>query len=316
MNILITGGAGFIGSSLAKSLLQDGHKVVLIDNFSTGKKINLNEINNINCELHNLDLADSENIQLIDNILKNIDVCYHFAASIGVKLIAENPSYALKNSTKINDNLIPIFEKYGTRVIYSSTSEVYGETKTSFGSKEDDKLEILPIQNSRGTYAASKIFTECLILNSNFKSVVVRFFNIVGPSQVQDYGHVLPKFINSALNNKDLIVYNDGTQVRSFCDIRDCIEMLKLLLDEKHNSEIYNIGSDENIYNVSTLASEVIRLTNSKSRIINIPFEEALGSQFEEIYIRFPNTKKIKQFYKCRYSLEDIINNIIQNIKS
>lgn len=314
MKILITGGCGFIGSSLAKSLLYDGHKVVLIDNFSTGRKENIESINNLNCLLHNVDLSNNQNSDKIEEIIKDIDVCFHFAASIGVSLIANDPKGTFKNSTKINDVLFPLFEKYNTKVIYSSTSEVYGETKTSFGSTERDKLEILPVQGNRGSYACSKLFSEFLLRSYNFPSIIVRFFNIVGPSQVQDYGHVLPKFISAAKSNKDLIVHNDGTQVRSFCDIRDCVEMLKLLLDDKHNNEIYNIGSSQNICNIAALAQIVIDTTKSKSNIINIPFEEALGSQFEEISIRFPNTNKISQYYECKYSLTDIIENILQSM--
>lgn len=312
LKILITGGGGFIGSSLAKSLLQDGHKVVLIDNFFTGRKSNLDDINSKDCELYCLDLSDQENNDKVDSLLRDVDVVYHLAASIGVKLVQEKPKETLRNSTKINDNLFPLFEKHKTKVIYSSTSEVYGETKSQTGSKEDDKLEIYPVQKPRGSYACSKLFSEFLLRSYNFPTTIVRFFNIVGPSQVKDYGHVLPKFIESALSNKDLEVYDEGTQVRSFCDIRDCIEMLKLLLNDEHNNEIYNIGSDENVCNVATLAQTVIDVSKSKSRIINISFEEALGKQFEEIYIRFPNTQKISQFYKCKYSLNDIIENIIE----
>jgi UDP-glucose 4-epimerase len=314
-NILITGGCGFIGSSLAKSLLADGHKVILIDNFSTGRAKNIEDINDMNATLHNWDLSDPWYSDKLDKLLKDVDVCYHLAASIGVKLVQEDPKGTFLNSTKINDVLFPLFEKHNTKVIYSSTSEVYGETKKATGSEETDKLEIYPVQKPRGSYACSKLFSEFLIRSYNFPSVIVRFFNIVGPSQVQDYGHVLPKFINSAKNNRDVTVFHDGTQVRSYCDIRDCVEMLKLLLDDKHNSEIYNIGNSENVCNVATLAQTVIDLTKSKSRIINIPFEEALGSQFEEIYIRFPNTQKISKYYKCKYNLEEIILNILNETK-
>ena len=282
-NILITGGCGFIGSSLAKELLNDGHKVVLIDNLFTGRKENIDDINDMNCTLHLMDLSNPENIQKIDEILNDIDICYHLAASIGVKLVQEKPKETFINSTKINDNLFPLFDKHKTKVIYSSTSEVYGETKNQSGSKEDDKLEIYPVQKPRGSYACSKLFSEFLIRSYNFPTVIVRFFNIVGPSQVPDYGHVLPKFIQDAKNNKDLEVYHDGTQVRSFCDIRDCVQMLKILLNEEHNGEIYNIGSENNVCNIATLAQTVISISNSKSRIINIPFEEALGKQFEEM---------------------------------
>lgn len=309
---MITGGAGFIGSSLAESLIQDGHNVILIDNLFTGRYENIEKIKN-NCEFYNIDLADKNNVEQLDKLLTGVDVVYHLAASIGVKLVQEKPKETFRNSTKINDILFELFEKHQVKVIYSSTSEVYGETKNSTGSSEEDHLEIHPVQRPRGSYACSKLFSEFQLKSYSFDHVIVRFFNIVGPSQVQDYGHVLPKFINSALNNEDLKVYHDGTQVRSFCDIRDCVQMLKLLLDNVHNSEIYNIGSDENVCNIATLADYVIKLTNSKSRIVNIELAEALGPQFEEIFIRFPNTNKIKQYYTCQYNIEDIIKNILEH---
>lgn len=314
MKILITGGCGFIGSSLAKSLLCDGHKVILIDNCSTGRKENIEDIKDLNCSLHIMDLSDSNNLDKLNEIIKDIDICYHLAASIGVKLINSDPNGSFINSSRINNNLFPLFEKYKTKVIYSSTSEVYGETKSSIGSKEDDKFEILPLQDSRSSYAASKIYSEFLLKSYNFPSIIVRFFNIVGPSQVQDFGHVIPKFINSALKNESLIIYNDGTQVRSFCDIRDCVQMLKLLIDNKHNGEIYNIGSDKNVCNVSTLAQTIINVSNSKSYIETKEFSEVYGNKFGEIQNRFPNTQKISQYYKCKYSLTDIIENILQSM--
>jgi UDP-glucose 4-epimerase len=310
LRILITGGAGFVGSSLAKKLIHEGHEVFIIDNFSTGRD---NNINGINKEyVFDLDLTDSKCIPAVDQILAYVDVCYHFAASIGVKLVQEKPKETFLNSTKINDNLFPLFEKYKTKVIFSSTSEVYGETKNAEGSKETDHLEIHPVQKPRGSYACSKLFSEFMLRAHSFPSVIVRFFNIVGPTQVPDYGHVLPRFIECAVNNMTVPVYGSGQQIRSFCDIRDAVEMLVLLMDDEHNGEIYNIGNDNNVCDVSALAQQVIKTVGSNSFIEHISFKDALGENFEEIYTRYPNTDKINKYYTCKYNLNDIIKNIYE----
>lgn len=309
MKVLITGGAGFIGSSLAKSLYEDGHEIFIVDNFITSKSSNLLDIiNDITFFEHDL----TESSEHMERLISYVDVVYHFAASIGVKLVQEKPRETLHNSMNINSNLFPLFEKYNKKVIFSSTSEVYGETKSKSGSRETDHLEIHPPQKPRGSYACSKLMSEFLIKSYSFPSVIVRFFNIVGPQQVADYGHVLPMFIKCINTNEYLPVYGDGQQVRSFCDIRDAVEMLKLLMDNEHDGEIYNIGNDFNRCTMNELADTCIRLLGKNNLVRHIPFDKALGKQFEEIYIRFPNTDKIKQYYQCKYSLEDIIKYVSQ----
>ena len=310
MRVLITGGAGFVGSALAESLITDGHQVYIIDNFSTGRPENLKHINP--SHIFDVDLTDAMCTPTIEFLIQNVDVCYHFAASIGVKLVQEKPKETFLNSTKINDLLFPLFEKYNTKVIFSSTSEVYGETKNPDGSKETDHLEIHPVQKPRGSYACAKLFSEFAIRSYNFPSVIVRFFNIVGPTQVPDYGHVLPRFIECAAAGVTIPVYGNGEQVRSYCDIRDAVEMLKILINDEHNGEIYNIGNDKNVCTVNQLASEVIAETESMSMIEMVSFKDALGEQFEDIYVRHPNTDKIKKYYECKYTLQDIIKNIYE----
>jgi UDP-glucose 4-epimerase len=308
MRVLITGGAGFIGSSLAKSLLKDGHKVSIMDNFSTGNKSNLDDII---CDVGviDIDLSDNRHIDVMDSWVGQADVVYHFAASIGVKLITENPTSTLHNSLNINNNLFPLFEKYQPKVIFASTSEVYGETKSVGGSREDDKLEIFPPRKPRGSYACSKLMSEFLISSYTFPNVIVRFFNIVGPTQMADYGHVLPRFIKQLEEGEHLSVYGDGQQVRSFCDIRDAVEMLLILVGDEHDGEIYNIGNDLNRCTMNELADTCIRASGTRALVRHTPIRD-VGVSFEEIYTRFPNTDKIKQYYICKYNLGDIIENI------
>lgn len=308
MRILITGGAGFVGSSLCKSFLEDGHSVTLVDNFFTGREHNVEDLD---VDLYDLDLSLKSCIPTMDSLIGDADIVYHFAASIGVKLVQEKPKETFRNSTQINDNLFPLFEKHCRKVIFSSTSEVYGETISPTGSSEEDHLEIHPVHKPRGSYACSKLFAEFMLRSYNFPNIIVRFFNIVGPQQVEDYGHVLPKFIKRAVQNEPIPIYGNGEQIRSYCDIRDAVEMLKLLTN-KPNGGIYNIGNDKTVYNLIELAQIVKEVVHSKSEIEYIPLKKALGEQFEEIYTRYPNTNKIKQYYECKYDIKEIVRNIYE----
>lgn len=302
MNIMITGGAGFIGSSLARELKNE-HDIIIVDNFSTGSEDNIKNLIQKGIKVHDLDLASTNSIKYMDRYLKNIDVVYHFAASIGVDLVLNNSSETLLNSFNINNNMFPLFEKHSVKVIFSSTSEVYGETSID-GAKETDNLSIM--STPRGSYASAKLTSEFLLRSYNFPYVITRFFNIVGPSQVGHYGHVLPKFISAAINNESLKIYNGGKSIRSFCDIRDAVQMLKILLDDKHNGEIYNIGSDFNTVSIKNLAFMVISILNSESEFENIEKDN------EDIHYRVPNTDKINKYYNAQYALEDIIRNIYE----
>lgn len=309
MKILITGGAGFIGSNLTKRLLKDGHNVSLVDNFITGRQENLSEINNMNCTLHTLDLSSPECIPKMDEILEDIDVVYHLAASVGVNLINTNPNCVIDNSLSINNNLFPLFEKHNVKVIYASSSEVYGETELITGSLEDDKLEINSPYVKRGAYACEKLMSEFILRNYSFPSVIVRFFNVVGEGQLPDYGHVLPTFIQKIQNGEEITIFDNGGQIRSFCDIRDAVEMLTILLDKEHDNEIYNIGNDntENIVNINTLYKLCFDVCDKTTNIKN----EEITPERGEIHFRLPNMSKMKKFYTPKYSLEDTIRSII-----
>lgn len=311
MNILITGGMGFIGFNLLTQLRKN-HTITIIDNLSTSNKKLIDNLPN-DVIYYNLDLSDKDNEKFIENIVSQNDVCYHLAGSVGVKYVTENPSSTLHNSFNINNIMFPIFEKYQTKVIYASTSEVYGETDTFTGSKETDTLKIGCPETSRWGYACQKLMSEFLLKSYTFPNVIVRFFNVTGKGQLSDYGMVMPNFVERAKNNTTLYLYGSEEKlpIRSFCDIRDAVAMLELLLDfEEHNNKIYNIGNDNNVIKIKDLAEMVVEELKSKSTIEFTNYEIAFNSNFGEIYNRIPNIDRIKKYYTPKYTVRDIIRSL------
>ena len=296
MKILITGGAGFIGYNLYNHL-KDKHDVTLVDNFSTS----ISKPNVINLDL-------SKKSKLLNELVQDCDVIYHLAGSVGVKKIDSEYHKSLVNSLNINNVLFPLCQKYNKKVIFASTSEVYGECKNA---KESDTLKISSPEFGRGSYACAKLMSEFILKSFTFPSVICRFFNIVGKGQLPDYGMVLPNFIKKAKAGEDLIVHDNGEQVRSFCDISDAIIMLEMLLDDVHNGEIYNIGNSNNEMTMDRLATAVILLTSSDSKIMYKPSSEIFSKQFFEIKNRTVCTEKFDKFYTARISTHDIIKSMI-----
>ena len=304
MKILVTGGAGFIGSNLVPELEKE-HEVHVIDNLSTGNRNNLHP----KTYFYDMDLSNLSEINqdILEKLLRKCDVVYHLAASIGVKLIDEDPDKALQNSFNIDNTLFPLFQKYNNKVIFASTSEVYGLNQ---GCKEDDILKILPIDDKRGGYACAKLMSEFLLRSYSFPSTIVRFFNVVGNGQVGTYGHVLPRFIQQAKLDEPLTIYGQGLQTRSFCDVRDAVEMLKLLIDSEHDGEVYNIGNSDNVCCVRFLATEVVRIIESDSEIEHYDFNSVYKNIKSDIEHREPNTSKMDKYYKAQYSIQDIIESL------
>jgi UDP-glucose 4-epimerase len=299
MKILITGGAGFIGWNLYNKL-KNNHIVTLIDNFSTS------EISSEKRNVINLDISTYS--QKLEELISDVDLVFHLAGSVGVKKIDSEYHSALMNSININNVVFPLCEKYQTKVIYASTSEVYGECENA---KETDNLTIASPEFGRGSYSCAKLMSEFIIKSYTFPSTIVRFFNIVGKGQVSNYGMVIPNFIEKAKNNEDLTVHDDGTQVRSFCDIDDAVIMLELLMDSKHDDEIYNIGNPKNTINMCELAKKVINLTHSDSKIQYKDTKDIFSKEFFEIVYRTPCTDKIDKYYEAQKSLDDIIKDLI-----
>lgn len=307
MNNLILGGAGFIGQHLAHSLLKTRQeRVTIIDNLKTSS-INLENFS----EYKNLFNFIHEDLNLISEqeflrIGRNNHRVFHLAASVGVKNVIENPKETIFNNMQMTCKLLPLFEKLKRPVLYTSTSEVYGDGP--FNENSDCKIGFS--KNLRWSYASSKLTTEFMINSCNFPSTIVRLFNVVGPGQSGEIGMVLPRFIESAKKNEDLIIHGTGKQIRSFCHVKDAVNtMIKLI---NFNGEIYNIGNDFPI-SIEDLAKKVIHLTNSSSKIVYKSLQEVYEKNYGDINVRIPDLNKIKDTinYVPSYQLDDIIKEMI-----
>jgi UDP-glucose 4-epimerase len=310
MNYLILGGAGFIGQHLTKALfdLKERHVgVTVIDNLKTSTKEGLEQFK----EHKNLYRFIEADLTTIDDneflkIARKHDKIFHLAGSVGVENVDRDPSGTLFNNLILANKLIPLFQQLNRHVTFASTSEIYGEGPFN----EEDNASIGPSSKLRWGYASAKLTTEFMIRASNFPYTLVRFFNVVGPGQLGDYGMVLPRMVYAAKNNKDLIVYGDGNQIRSFCHVNDAVDALIKLSDT--TGELFNIGNDEP-NTILQLAERVIELAGSQSKIELVPYEKAFSNQYGDIYRRVPDLTKIKQTigYEPKHTLDDIIKDML-----
>jgi UDP-glucose 4-epimerase len=313
LRYLITGGAGFIGSHLAERLLENGDRVVLLDNLSTGSMENIRHLKGSeNLEYH---LDGIENRQLLAELVDDADVIIHFAAAVGVKLIVESPVRTIETNVNGTQLILEAASKKKKLVLLASTSEVYGKN-TQVPFHEDADLVLGPTTKGRWSYAASKALDEFLAL-SYWKEkkqpvIVVRFFNTVGPRQTGRYGMVLPNFVKRALDNSPIEVYGDGKQSRCFCDVRDTLEgLLRLLPLDKALGEVVNIGNTEEI-TIENLAKVVKERTNSSSPIHYIPYDKAYEPGFEDMMRRVPCIDKLVGLtgFRPQTSLAEIVDRV------
>jgi UDP-glucose 4-epimerase len=294
--ILITGGAGFIGSHIVDALLARGERVVVLDDLSTGTRRNLAHLDRD----ANVDLVEGSTLdaKLVDALVRSTDATLHLASAVGVQLIVSSPLSSLLGNVRGTDNVFASAVRHGKRLLFTSTSEVYG--KNSAGPLPEDADRILgSALKSRWAYAMAKGFGEALAhgyyRDCRAEVIVARLFNTVGARQTAAYGMVLPRFVRQALAGDDLTVYGDGTQTRCFTHIADTVEALLLLLDrEEAVGQLYNVGSQTEIP-VIELARRVIAATGSDSRIRLIPYEHAYGEGFEELGRRRPETRAIRE---------------------
>lgn len=314
MKALITGGAGFIGSHLAERMLRDGHKVVALDNLSTGSISNIQHLaNNPNFELV---IGSVRDASLVDELVGQTDLTIHLAAAVGVKLIMEKPSHSMHTNVNGTENVLHAAASRNKLVFIASTSEVYGKSvKTPFN--EADDLVIGSTANLRWSYAIAKALDECLALSyaqeRKIDTVIGRFFNTTGPRQTGRYGMVLPNFVTAALTDEPLVVHGTGTQSRCFAHVFDVVEAIMRLLNSRSAvGQVFNIGNDSEI-TIGDLAVKVRDVVGSKSEIRRIPYDEAYPQGFEDMLRRVPDVSKLERFtgFRPRTSLDTIIDDLI-----
>ncbi len=318
MNILITGGAGFIGSHLAERLLSNGHKVSAVDNLSTGSLDNISSLMKDKNFSYHIDTI--MNKKLMEGLVSECSHIYHLAAAVGVKLIMDRPIETLETNVNGTEIVLRLANKYKKKVLVASTSEIYGN-HLQHTLKEDDNRVMGSVRKRRWAYACSKTLDEFLAfayyIEKKLPVIVARFFNTVGPRQTGAYGMVLPNFVQSALLNKPITVYGTGNQSRSFTYVSDVVgAVIKLMEHPKAVGDVFNIGSEEEI-TIKNLAKKVKKLASSESEIIYIPYEKAYGIGFEDMQRRTPNINKIKRLigYKPTLNLDAITMKVIEYFK-
>ena len=315
MKILITGGAGFIGSHLAEKLLNNGHKVSVLDNLSTGKLSNISHLKGNPDFDYTIDTILHRKV--LEQLIKDSDQVYHLAAAVGVKYIIDNPLLSLQTNIIGTENVLELANKYKKKVLVASTSEIYGKSEQIPFKEEDDRL-LGSTHISRWSYSSSKAIDEFLALayyrEKKLPVVIVRCFNTVGPRQSGQYGMVLPKFVKNALLDHPLTIYGDGKQSRCFADVADVVEgIIKLMAEKKAEGQIFNIGTTEEI-TIDELAQKIKKMTNSKSKIEYIKYDDAYEEGFEDMRRRIPDLTKINKMigFEPKYKLKDILERVIK----
>lgn len=318
MHVLITGGAGFIGSHLAEALLERGDDVFVIDNLSTGSIDNIAHLKGEARFGYTVDRVENE--PLLAELIDRADVVVHLAAAVGVKLIVEQPVHTIETNVHGTEVVLKLANKKKKLVVIASTSEVYGKS-TSVPFTEDADLVLGPTSKHRWAYACSKLIDEFLALaywkERKLPVIVVRLFNTVGPRQTGQYGMVIPSFVRQALAGHPITVFGDGTQSRSFTYVGDVVRALIALIGEpKAIGQVFNIGNGYEI-TIGDLAEKVKKLTGSNSEIVRIPYDQAYESGFEDMPRRVPDITKINALvgYRPTVELDEILDRVIEHFR-
>lgn len=315
MRVLITGGAGFIGSHLAERHLERGDEVYILDDLSTGSIENIQHIKDHPKLTYRIDSVT--NYYLTAELVDLADIIYHLAAAVGVRLIVESPVRTIETNIRCTEIVLSLAAKKRKRVLITSTSEVYGKNdRIPFS--EDDDFVMGPTSKGRWSYACSKAIDEFLAIaywkEKRVPTVIARLFNTVGPRQTGRYGMVIPNFVRQALAGEDITVYGDGSQSRCFNHVADTVgAILGLAESQQAVGEVYNIGNSREI-TILQLAEKIKEMTGSKSEIKLIPYEEAYEEGFEDMMRRVPDISKINALigYEPKITLDEILSDVIQ----
>jgi UDP-glucose 4-epimerase len=311
---LITGGAGFIGSHLADRLSARGDEVIVLDDLSTGSRRNIEPLLAAGkLELH---VEPAEDQEIVDALMARCDGCFHLASSVGVKLIVDQPLDSVLRTVRATDTVLTAAARHGTRLVFTSTSEIYGKSGGEALHEESNRV-MGPPTLSRWSYATAKAFGETLAYGyareRDAPMTVARLFNSVGPRQSSAYGMVLPRFVRQALSGDDLTVYGDGSQSRCFSHVADTVDALvRLAESEATIGDVYNVGSANEV-TIAELARRVIERTRARVGIRFVPYEEAYGEGFEELGRRVPSCERIEAAIGWRptRSVDDAIDDVI-----
>ena|SRR6266508_351335 len=314
MRHLITGGAGFIGSHLCDELLARGDEVHVLDDLSTGSIENIRHLKGR--PGFDYTIESLNNTAIVAELVDDADVVYHLAAAVGVQLIVESPVRTIETNVHCTEIVLAQASKKKKPVFVASTSEVYGKSR-DLPYREDGDLMLGPTVRGRWSYACSKALDEFLAIahwkERKLPTVVGRLFNTVGPRQTGRYGMVIPNFVRQAVADEPLTVFGDGTQSRCFCHVSDVVRAIAdLMRRDDAYGEVFNIGADEEI-SILDLAREVQRMTESKSEITIVPYEEAYEPGFEDMQRRVPDTSKIRSLlgWHPTRSLTEILSDVI-----
>ncbi|MBT8403700.1 MAG: GDP-mannose 4,6-dehydratase [Gemmatimonadetes bacterium] len=314
MTVFITGGAGFIGSHLARALLDAGRSVLILDDLSTGSMANIADL--VDRDGFSYRIGSVTDEPLVTEMVDRADVTVHLAAAVGVRLIVERPVHTIETNVRGTEVVLGAAAKKQKLVVVASTSEVYGKSQ-AVPFEETDDLTLGPTSHSRWAYACSKALDEWLAFaywrEKKVPVVVCRFFNTVGPGQTGRYGMVVPNFVRQALEGAPITVYGTGDQSRCFGHVRDTVEAVSRLIDTPEAiGEVFNIGTDEEV-TILELAERIRTATGSASEIVKIPYTEAYAEGFEDMLRRVPSVAKLEAVigFRPRTPLDTIIEDVV-----
>lgn len=319
MKVLITGGAGFIGSHLAEVLLKRGDQVTILDDLSTGHYENVGQLDGQ--PGFQIVVGTILNEVLVDKLVERCDVVFHLAAAVGVELIIKRPLESMMTNIKGSEVVLEMAHRYRKKVLIASTSEIYGKNTNGSLSEDTDRILGSPLK-TRWSYSTSKAVDEVLAYvywkDKGVPTVIVRLFNTVGPRQSGAYGMVIPRFVGQALAGKPLEVHGDGKQSRCFLHVQDTVRaLIGLIEQDKAVGQVFNIGSQEEV-TIEELARRVIRLTQSRSQITYVPYAQAYEEGYEDMPRRVPDLSKVRALigFEPTMNLDQVIQSVVRSMQA